>query len=55
MNSEKKISIEFHIEELNTIIEALSKEPFKKVYKIIEKLHVQSKKQLEQTTIIADN
>lgn len=46
MENEQKITIEFTIDEINTLIDALGKEPFMKVYKIIEKLHVQSKKQL---------
>jgi len=33
-------------EELNTVIDALSKEPFRKVYKLIEKIHVQSNAQI---------
>lgn len=48
MDKEKNVKIEFSVEELNTIIEALGKEPFIKVYRIIEKLHVESKKQLSE-------
>lgn len=42
----KEIQISFTIDEINTIIEALGKEQFVKVYRIIEKLHVEAKKQL---------
>ncbi len=40
--------IELHLEreELNTIVDALSKEPFRRVYKLIEKIHLQSNAQL---------
>lgn len=37
----KEIDIKLTIEEANTIIDALSKMPFYKVYKIIEKIHIQ--------------
>lgn len=40
------IKIALEREELNLIVDALSKEPFRKVYKLIEKIHVQSNAQL---------
>jgi hypothetical protein len=40
------IKITLEREELNLIVDALSKEPFRKVYKLIEKIHVQSNAQL---------
>ena len=42
---EKKIALELTVDEVNTIIEALGRQPFIKVYKIIEKIHLQSKQQ----------
>ncbi|HAN77012.1 MAG TPA: hypothetical protein DCQ31_04165 [Bacteroidales bacterium] len=43
---DEPIHIELDREELNTIIDALSKEPFRKVYKLIEKIHLQANEQL---------
>ena len=43
----KKINIELSIDEINTIIDALGKQPFVKVYKLIEKLHLQANKQIK--------
>ena len=48
----KDIKIELTTEEINTIIEALGQMPFIKVYKIIEKIHLQSKAQLQVNTEI---
>ena len=45
---EEKINIELDIEEINLLIEALSNLPFKKVYKVIEKLHIQANKQIKK-------
>ena len=42
----KEITITFTVDEVNTIIEALGKEQFIKVYKLIEKFHLEAKKQL---------
>lgn len=39
----KTIQLELSIEEVNMIISSLSKEPFIDVYKLIEKIHLQSK------------
>ena len=44
----EKIKIELSVEEINTIIDALGKQPFVKVYKIIEKLHLQANKQINK-------
>ena len=41
---EVKIHLELTLSETNTILEGLSLLPFKDVYKIIEKIHLQSKK-----------
>ncbi len=43
-----KIKLELEIEDINRIVEALGKEPFVKVYKLIEKLHLQANAQLQQ-------
>ena len=43
-----KVKIELEIEDINTIVEALGQQPFVKVYKLIEKLHIQSSSQLQQ-------
>ena len=48
---EQKINIELDIEEINILIEALSNLPFKKVYKIIEKLHLQANNQINKKAI----
>lgn len=37
------IKLELSLEEVNLILEALSKQPFIDVYKLIEKIHLQSK------------
>ncbi len=44
----KEIQIQLDIDEINTIIEALGQLPFMKVYKIIEKIHIQSNNQLSE-------
>jgi len=40
------LNIPLTLEEINVIIEALGKEQFIKVYKIIEKLHIEATKQM---------
>jgi hypothetical protein len=40
---EKNITLELKLEEVNTVLEALAKEPFMNVYKLIEKIHVQAR------------
>ena len=42
----KEIQLQLTIDDLNTIIESLSKQPFKDVYKLIEKIHIQAKDQM---------
>jgi hypothetical protein len=37
------ILLRFNIEEVNKIMEALAKQPFMDVYKLIEKIHLQVK------------
>ncbi len=44
----KEITLHLTIDEINTIIEALGNEPFKKIYKLIEKIHVQAKTQTQE-------
>lgn len=44
----EKVKIEFTLDEINKLIEALGKQPFIEVYKLIEKLHVETKKQMEK-------
>jgi hypothetical protein len=44
-NSKEKIQIELSESEANIIIEALGHLPFMKVYKLIEKIHLQAKKE----------
>lgn len=41
---EEKITFELSDQEANIIIEALGHLPFMKVYKLIEKIHLQAKK-----------
>lgn len=43
----EEIDIKLDIDEINIIIEALGQMPFVKVYKLIEKLHTQANKQLQ--------
>tara|TARA_B100001287_G_scaffold173436_1_gene146094 strand:+ start:14888 stop:15040 length:153 start_codon:yes stop_codon:yes gene_type:complete len=40
----QKINLELNYQEVNTVIEALGHLPFMRVYKLIEKVHLQSKK-----------
>ena len=44
----EKVKIELNLEEINIIIDALGKQPFAKVYKLIEKLHLQANNQLKE-------
>ena len=37
------IKLELNIDEVNVVLESLSKEPFRQVYKLIEKIHLQAK------------
>jgi hypothetical protein len=39
-----KIHLDLNQQEVNTIIEALGHLPFMKVYKLIEKIHIKSKR-----------
>ena len=41
----KEIQLTLSIDEINQIIEQLGNLPFSKVYKLIEKIHVQANKQ----------
>lgn len=41
----KNINLNLSVEEVNLILNSLSKEPFIEVYKLIEKIHLQSKEQ----------
>ncbi len=43
------IKIELTINELNIVLEALAKQPFMDVYKIIEKIHLQANAKSEHT------
>lgn len=38
----KEITLQFNLEEVNVILESLGHLPFMKVYRIIEKIHVQA-------------
>jgi len=42
------IKLELTIEEVNTVLEALSTQPFIDVYKLIEKIHLQSKDAIDE-------
>ncbi len=44
-NSKEQIQIKLSENEANIIIEALGHLPFMKVYKLIEKIHLQAKKE----------
>jgi len=44
----KDIKLELSLDEINTIIEALGKQPFVNVYRLIEKLHLEAKKQIDE-------
>lgn len=41
--SDKDILLQLNIDEINKVIEALAKQPFMDVYKLIEKIHLQVK------------
>jgi hypothetical protein len=43
------IKLELTIDEVNVVLEALAKQPFMEVYKIIEKIHLQAKAKVETT------
>lgn len=43
----EKIKLELTLEEVNMIIASLGKQPFVDVYKLIEKIHLQSKENSE--------
>ncbi len=40
---DKTILLHLNIEEVNKIMEALAKQPFMDVYKLIEKIHLQAR------------
>jgi hypothetical protein len=42
------VKLELTVDEVNTVMEALARQPFKDVYKIIEKIHLQAKTKSEQ-------
>jgi hypothetical protein len=37
------VHLELTLQEVNTVLESLSKQPFIEVYKLIEKIHLQAK------------
>jgi len=37
------VNLNLSIEEVNVVLESLSKQPFREVYKLIEKIHLQAK------------
>ena len=41
--SDKDVLLQLNIDEINKVIEALAKQPFMDVYKLIEKIHLQVK------------
>lgn len=43
-----EITLNLTIDEINTIIESLGQQPFVKVYKLIEKIHLQANKELKE-------
>lgn len=51
----KDIELVLTLDEVNVLIEALGKEPFIKVYKIMEKLHLQTSSQMQQPNTDRDN
>jgi len=50
----KEVLLKLTIDELNTVIESLGKQPFIEVYKIIEKIHLQAKMQLSDSSSAID-
>lgn len=50
MQAQDPIELLLERDELNVIIDALSKEPFRRVYKLIEKIHLQANAQLKTPT-----
>lgn len=44
-NAQKEITLTLSLDECNTIIEALGQLPFMRVYRIIEKIHIQASSQ----------
>ena len=44
----KEVELELTLDEINILIEALGKEPFVKVYKLMEKIHMQTSSQMQQ-------
>jgi len=45
-----EINLKMTVDEVNIIIESLSQLPFAKVYKIIEKIHLQANKDLNENS-----
>ena len=39
----KIVKLELSVDEVNIILDSISKQPFRDVYKLIEKIHLQSK------------
>jgi len=46
---EKEVVVTLTISEWNKIIDSLGHQPFKEVYKLIEKIHIQANIQLKET------
>lgn len=44
----KTIKLELTVDEVNKLLEALGQQPFIDVYKLIEKIHLQSKNSIAQ-------
>jgi hypothetical protein len=44
----ENIKLELTVDEVNKLLEALSQQPFIDVYKLIEKIHLQSKNSIEK-------
>jgi len=49
MSKSKEVNLKLSIEEANLIIEALGNLPFIKVYKLIEKIHLQANEKNQES------
>lgn len=49
--NEQKITLELKVEEVNTVLLALSKQPYEIVTGLITEIHNQASKQVEQETV----
>ncbi|MCI5197613.1 MAG: hypothetical protein D3919_15615 [Candidatus Electrothrix sp. AW5] len=54
MNQKQSISLQFSIEEVNTLLNALGDRPYVQVVELIQKIHQQAGEQVQQNPVPPD-